>query len=235
MPQAVRITEVAGSVAAVAAGAANYGTTLGVLTNSLPGLNAATQTLHSPNLINFPIVDASGNLINSNLRDGIHTKAQTIGGEFEIDLGGGFVINDKIRYANQSGRFVAPFTHAVNDANRYLSSTFGPGATAVFLNGPNAGAAVNSASLLSLTGNSLISEVALFDTEMNDMGNFVNDLRVTKSFETAGGDITATAGYFKMVQNFKQTWHWGRMLVSTQDDAAIINVPGFTEAGGLHL
>ena len=231
MPQTVRITEVAGSVAAVAAGAANYGKTLGVLTNSLPGLNAATQTLHSPNLINFPIIDASGNLINSNLRDGIHTKSQTIGGEFEFDLGAGLTVNNKIRYANQSGRFVAPFTHAANAADRYLSTNFGPGATAVFFNGPNAGRAVTSASLLALTGNNLITEVALFDTELNDMGNFVNDLRVTKSFETAGGDITATGGYFKMVQNFKQTWHWGRMLVSTQDDAAIINVPGFTEAG----
>jgi outer membrane receptor protein involved in Fe transport len=90
---------------------------------------------------------------------------------------------------------------------------------------------VNSASLLALTGNSLITELALFDTELNDMSNFANDFRVTKTFEMAGGEITANAGYFKMVQNFEQTWHWGRFLISTEDSPSIINVPGFTEAG----
>lgn len=231
MPQPVRITEVAGSVAKVAAGAANYGVTLGKLTNSLTGLDAANETLHGRNLIGFPVVDRSGRIISTDLREGIHTKAKSIGGELEFDLGGGFIINDKLRYSKLSGRFVSPFTHAVDTASNYLTNTFGAGTTAVFFNGPNAGQAVTNASLTALTGNNLITEVALFDTEMNDMGNFANDLRLTKEFDLAGGKVTATAGYFTMRQNFEQTWHWGRMLVSTQANPSIIQVPGKTEAG----
>jgi outer membrane receptor protein involved in Fe transport len=231
MPQPVRLTEVSGSVASVAAGASKYGTFLGSLSNSIAGLDARDQTLHSPNLIGFPVIGPSGNLIQTDLREGIHTKAKQLGGEFEMEIGDGFIINNKFRYSDFSGEFIAPFTHAVDNADNYLRTRFGAGATAVFQNGVNAGKPVTSASLLSLTGNNLITEVALFDTEFNSMGNVANDLRLTKTFKAGSGEITLTGGYFKMVQDFEQTWHWGRILTSTDDNAAIINVPGFTESG----
>lgn len=231
MPQPVRITEVANSVALTNAGAANYGRTLGTLTNSLPGLDARDQTLHGRNLIGFPIVDRAGNLTSNDIRDGIHTQSTSFGGEFEFEIANGLTVNNKMRYQDLSGRFLAPFTHAVDDANRYLTGTFGAGTTATFFNGPNAGQAVTSASLTSLTGNNLITEVALFDTELNDMSNFANDLRLTKTFALGDGELTAMGGFFTMGQNFEQTWHWGRILVSTEANPSIINVPGRTENG----
>ncbi len=229
MPQPVRITEVPGSVAAVTAGATNYGRVLGTLTNSLPGLDAANQTLHGGNLIGFPVLDGSGNLISTDLRQGIHTKGRSFGGEFEFEPAEGLTISNKMRYTDFSGRFIAPFTHAVDTATNTLARVGGTSAS--FFNGPNAGQAVTNASLTGLTGNNLITEIALFDTELNDMGNFANDLRVTKSFALEGGEIVATAGYFVMSQNFEQRWHWGRLLTSTEDNPSIINVPGVTEAG----
>ncbi len=231
MPQPVRVTEVPGSVALTAAGAANFGQTLGTLSNTLTGLDARDETLHGRNIIGFPVIDGSGNLISTDIRDGIRTRGRAFGGEVEFDLGGGFTINDKLRYQSFSGRFIAPFTHAVNEANRYLTSAFGAGTTAVFFNGPNAGQAVTPASLTALTGNNLITEVSLFDTELNDMSNFANDLRLSNTFQTGAGEVTALVGFFTMSQNFEQTWHWGRILTSTGPNPSIIQVPGRTEAG----
>lgn len=230
MPQATRITEVPGSVALFAAGAPNYGRELGRLTNNLPGLEAHTQSIHSPQLFNFPTIDPAGNLRSTDLKKGFNTKATSIGGEFEFEVTDGLTISDKIRYNKFTGDFVAPFTHQVSNADTLLATTFG-GAAATFFNGPNAGQPVTSASLTQLTGNNLITEIAFFDTEFNDMGNFANDLRATQSFDVGGGTIDINAGYFKMVQQFGQTWHWGRALVSTENNASIINVAGVTENG----
>lgn len=231
MPQAVRLTEVSGSVAAFAAGATKYGTYQGSLSNSIVGFDARSQSLHSTNLAGFPVVGPNGELIQTDIGQGIHTKAKQFGGEFEYDLGDGLIVNNKFRYSDFSGRFISPFTHAVGAANTYLADKFGNSASAVFFNGPNAGDPVTSASLTALTGNNLISEIALFDTEMNDMGNVVNDLRLTKTLKAGSGEVTLTGGYFKMVQDFAQTWHWGRILSSTGANPAIIDVPGYTEDG----
>jgi outer membrane receptor protein involved in Fe transport len=202
----------------------------GRLTDSIEGLSANSETLHSSTLFGFPVIDANNNVRDTNLRDGFHTKSTTIGSEFEFEVGDGFVVNNKFRYAQISGGFVAPFTHAVSDADTLLAGTFN-GASATFLNGPNAGAAVTSASLMQQTGNNLITEIALFDTEFQDMGHFANDLRVSKTLETDNGSVDFSAGYFVMRQDFVQDWSWGRVLTSTDNEAAIIDVDGVTESG----
>lgn len=231
LPQAVRLTEVAGSVAAVAQGAAHYGQYLGTVAGGVAGLDPRRQTLHSRYLIGLPVVDGEGRLRSTDLRNGIRTRARQVGGELQFEPAAGLTISNRFRYSALSGNFMAPFTHATGDADSYLAATFGAGAEARFLNGPAAGQSVTSASLLALTGNPLISEVALFDTELNDMGNIANDFRVSRKIDTGAGPVTVTGGYFRMVQEFRQTWHWGRYLVSTQDAAAVIDVPGYTEQG----
>lgn len=205
-------------------------TSSGRLVDNIEGLSANDQTLHSSTLFGFPVIDGDGTLRNTDLRDGFHTKSITIGAEFEFEFGDGFAVNNKMRYADITGGFVAPFTHAVSDADTLLADTFG-GATATFFNGANAGQAVTSASLTQLTGNNLITEIALFDTEFEDMGNFANDLRFSKAVDVDSGFLDIAAGYFVMSQNFEQDWHWGRILTSTSNEAAIIDVAGVTESG----
>lgn len=231
LPQAVRLTEVPGSVAAVAQGAAHYGQYLGTVAGGVAGLDPRNQTLHSRYLFGLPVVDGEGRLRSTDLRDGIRTRARQVGAELQFEPSAGLTISNRFRYSAFSGNFAAPFTHAIGDADSYLAATFGPGARAQFLNGPAAGQGATSASLLALTGNPLISEIALFDTELNDMGNYANDFRVSRKFATGAGPVSVTAGYFRMQQDYRQNWHWGRYLVSTQDAAAVIDVPGFTEQG----
>lgn len=231
LPQAVRLTEVTGSGAAVTQRAAQYGRHLGTVAGGVASLDPRGQTLHSPYLFGLPIIDWKGHLRSTDLREGIHTRARQVGGELQFEPAAGLTISNKFRYSNFSGNFVAPFTHAVGDADNYLLQKFGPGATAWFLNGPNAGRGATSASLVALTGNPLISEIALFDTELNDMGNYANDFRISQRFDVGAGAVTLTGGYFRMAQNFRQQWHWGRYLTSTENSAAVLHVPGFTEQG----
>lgn len=198
------------------------------LTDDLVGLSANDETLHSAQLIGFPTVDGDGTLRETDLRNGFYSKVTTIGSEIEYEFDNGITINNKFRYSDISGEFMAPFTHAVSDADTLLASL---GGSATFFNGANAGAEVTSASLASLTGNSLITEVALFDTEIEDMGTVANDFRISKSFDTDNGFLDIAAGYFLMTQNFEQDWHWGRILVSTENDASIIDVAGVTVNG----
>lgn len=58
------------------------------------------------------------------------------------------------------------------------------------LNVYNSGTAFNNP-------NGLVSRIHMFDTQLNDLSNFMNDLRVTKKFDKVGA---STAGYFKSIQ-----------------------------------
>jgi outer membrane receptor protein involved in Fe transport len=66
----------------------------------------------------------------------------------------------------------------------------------------------------------------LFNTELNDLGNFANDLNVTKTFDsTAFGTTRVTAGYFKSGQAIVQDWHWNTYLQEVKGkDSALLDV-----------
>ncbi len=196
----------------------------------LPGLDANSQTLHSPQIRFGQDITSNNAVRNYDLKNGIRTKINSIGAEMSFDVGNGFQISNKTRYSDISGDFLAPFAHQVTDADTLLANNFG-GATATFFNGPNAGQAVTSASLRSLTGNNLITEVSFFDTQLKDMSNFANELKINRVFDFEGGSLDVTAGYFKMTQNITQDWHWNQFLVSTENNASLIDVAGATQNG----
>ncbi len=201
----------------------------GEVTGSIPGLSAG-RSIYGQNNRYYQVVDGTGVVRDRDLADGFHTISQSIGMNLDLDLGSGIRLTDNARYANISGDFIGHFTHNVANANTRLAADFG-GAAATFFNGSAAGKAVTSASLLARNGNSLITEVANFDVELQDMSNFANDLRLSKSIEMSGGSVDLTAGFFFMTQNFKQDWHWNQFLTETSTNAAMIDVAGFTENG----
>ena len=192
-----------------------------------PVANSANQ---SPYLNNF-ITVIDGVPTQRNGADGLHVKSLSFGGEFNLEAGNGWTINNKFKLAKISGDFIAPFTDVVFDANQ-IASRYGAGVTATFFNGPNAGQAVNSANLTAKNGNNLLQEFAIFDTEMKDSGNFVNDLKVSRSFEGAGYTLDLTAGYFYMTQNFVQNWHWQQAIADVGQDAALISLSNGSTQGG---
>ncbi|QSR22609.1 TonB-dependent siderophore receptor [Hyphomonas sp. KY3] len=200
------------------------------VTDSIAGFSATNDSLHSPYIRNGRDVDGNNTVNNYDLADGIRTQIKSLGVEANFDIGAGINLDAKARYQDISGYFNAPFTHLVGDADTVLASTYG-GASGSFFNGPGAGNPVTSASLAAATGNPYVSEVAYFNTDLDDMSNFASELRASKSLAFESSSLDLTAGYFFMNQKFVQDWHWNRFLTSTDTNAALIDVNGFTDNG----
>lgn len=195
------------------------------------------DTLASPYIAHFISID-NGQVLHRDLSDGFHTISKSFGGQASFDVGNGFHFDDKFKYASIGGDFAGPFTNNVDTADHFLStgsfmgSSFAGHAATIF-NGPNAGAAVTSANLTALTGNPYLSDVAMFDVHFNDMGNFANDMKLSRAFDVSGSSLDVTVGFFHMTQNFKQSWHWQDLVTTTQNDAALVSIAGFTQNGQL--
>ncbi len=187
----------------------------GVVGTSLGGFDAANHSLYSNLTRNGLAVNGRNQLEPYDVADGLNHKVKSIGLETKFDLGGGIDLSTKTRYQDISGEFLGFFTYGALDAAALAGSTY--------YNGPLAGTAVTAANL----PNGLASDVAVFDVNLDDMSNFANDVRLSKSFEVGSGtSVDLAVGHFFMHQNFKQDWHWTRLVTTTENDAALIATPG---------
>ncbi len=189
--------------------------TSGVVGTSLGSFSAANDSLYSNLTRNGLAVNGRNQLEPYDAADGLNHKVKSIGLETKFDLGGGFDLSTKTRYQKINGNFLGFFTYGALNAASLAGSTY--------FNGPKAGTAVTAANL----PNGLASDVAVFDVNLDDLSNFANDARLSKTFEV-GGDTTVdvSVGHFFMHQNFKEDWHWSRIVTTTENNAALINVPG---------
>lgn len=187
----------------------------GVVGTSLGGFKAANHSLYSNLTRNGLAVNGRNQLEPYDVADGLNHKVKSIGVETKFDLGGGINLATKTRYQDISGEFLGFFSHGALNAAALTGSTY--------YNGPLAGQAVTAANL----PNGFASEVAVFDVNLDDLSNFANDLRLSKTFEMGGETtIDLAVGHFLMHQNFKQDWHWTRLVTTTENDAALIATPG---------
>ncbi len=76
---------------------------------ALPGLDPRTVSQLGPNLANDTTIDSNGHAVTTSTRSGLHTEANSLGGEAHFDLGNGFIIDDKLRETDASGRFIGMF------------------------------------------------------------------------------------------------------------------------------
>jgi outer membrane receptor protein involved in Fe transport len=203
----------------------------GKITGGVPGLDAGNESMQSPFLNNYLSVD-NGTVLHQNGADGFNVKSKSLGGEVNFNVGNGWVLNDKFKYAAITGGFAAPFTNSVMDADTFLAANY-PGKAVTFFNGVHAGNNITSAALRTLNGNPYLADIAQFDVTFNDMGNFANDLKLSRTFGFDGAALDVTFGYFHMTQNFKQAWHWQDFLTDVSNDAALIEIAGVTQGGQL--
>jgi outer membrane receptor protein involved in Fe transport len=62
----------------------------------------------------------------------------------------------------------------------------------------------------------------LFNTSINDLGNTVNDLKLSKTFDLgANGKLNATAGLFSSVQNVALTWFWNQYTYNLDNSGGV--------------
>lgn len=172
---------------------------------NVQGFDATTGALQSIYLNHNLGLGTDGSVRRANVADGMHPVSKSIGANVNFDLEHGWKITNNGRFSSNSGGFIAPFPAQVASAAT-IADTFGLGAT---LSYANDGTAFN-------TPNGLVARIHMFDTQLNNLDNFMNDLRVTKKFDKVG--LGVTVGYFKSIQNISMSWLWNSYLQEVSDD-----------------
>ena len=199
---------------------------------AVPGYDASSDSTYSAYQTQINTFDAYGNRTNRDVTDGIHAIVNAVGVEFDKDVGSGWHINDKLRESKISGGFISPFTDTFGigikpaqqwgDALCAGSSTAAgapatgcTGTSVTYAQGPNTGKPYTGLAWTNL----------LFDTTFNDVGLFVNDLKLNKEI----GPLTATLGYYTARQKIAIDWNSWQFLVETVSrDPVGLNVTSTT-------
>lgn len=184
----------------------------------LSNFDANSETLHTPYLSQNVGLGESGELRRSNVSDGMNPISTSIGMEAAFDLGNEFKITNKGRFSSNKGGFNSPFPASVLTVSDFLAGDFATGNGYSSLSYANGDGAVSD--------NTVITPVVLFDTQLNNFNNFMNDIRLTKDF----GNLDVTVGYFKGLQNVSMSWLWNSYLLEASgENARLING---VDAGG---
>jgi outer membrane receptor protein involved in Fe transport len=196
--------------------------------NAIPGFNPRTDSLYSPLITTALTLDGGNNPTTFNINDGLSVESQALGVEAEIDVGGGWTLTNRFRYANNSGSFVSPFPASAGDAQDIADGIGGAGSSIVFASGPNTGATANAATI---GGNGLLTNVVLFNTRLNSLDNITNDFRISKDFDFGGGSATFTSGFYLSRQDVDTDWLWTSFVQTVEGDGNAVLVD-IVDAGG---
>ena len=198
---------------------------------SFAGFDIGHDDIQSIYLSTNPGLDGDGNRRISKVSDGMHPDSLQFGAEAKFDIAGGWSLENRFKVAKTSGRFVSPFPAEVATASSLATSIGGTGSTLRYANGAKGGQSITAPA--GLNGNGLAMRVHMFDVEINDFGNAMNDLKLSRSFDVAGlSPIDVTVGYYKSSQTIAMDWLWNTFLMEVKgDNAALLNV--YNGAGSL--
>jgi outer membrane receptor protein involved in Fe transport len=189
------------------------------------GLDNRKDTMLSRYLTSNLTMNKNNQLTNYDMTDGMHSKVKSIGGEAQFEIGE-WTVTERFRYSDISGssRSVYLAQSLTGPASAIASIWGGPGAHLSYANGPLAGQAITNPS--TLNGNGLLSSAVLFDTDLDDLTNVTNDIRVSRVWNAGAGKLTATAGFYKAAQTIDTTWHWSSVFMEVKGDgqAALLNL-----------
>ena len=163
--------------------------------------DATTGSLHSSNLTQTVGLGADGQLRRGDVTDGMHPTSTSVGVVADFDLTNGWKVSNHGRFSSNSGTFVSPFPAEVATAST-IADSFGAGSTLEFTDGTP------------VDGGSLVARIHMFDVELNNFNNFMNDFKLSKSF----GKVDITLGYFKAIQDVSMSWLWNSYLMEVNDD-----------------
>jgi outer membrane receptor protein involved in Fe transport len=176
----------------------------------VPGYDASTESLHSPFQTTVSTFNAFGDRVQRDITDGIHSKVSSFGFELNYEVAEGWTVNNKFRTSNVSGSWISPFTDGVGSAGALAdgvcagSPNNGMG-TAISgctgITNIRLGSGANAGTLVPRTA--LAFQNLLFDVTFNDVGNLINDLKITKEI----GPAAITLGYYKSKQSIDIDWN----------------------------
>ncbi len=153
----------------------------------LPSVDPRTFSPYSSKLPAIGPAGLNGRL-GANMNDGLKTKSVAVGAEVNLNMGNGWIINDKIRVSQNSATFdgILPEWYA-------------------------SGTVARSGNFRIANTNSNQYTALLLDTKVKDASIAVNDLKATKSHALADGTkLTTTGGLFLGTQRYNADWEIGR-------------------------
>jgi len=175
---------------------------------SVAGFDVLSGAMQSPYLTQNFGIGMNGERRRADVRDGMHPVSSSVGAEFSFDLGQGWKLEDRARFSANNGRFIAPFPAQVGSRASVLAAigtAKGWNVTGATLRYANDNTVYNGA-------NAMI--IHMFDTELNNFNNFVNDLKLKKKLKN--GDLTL--GYYKSLQNINMSWLWNSYITDVNGD-----------------
>lgn len=179
-----------------------------------PGFDATLGSNHTANLTQTLRVGPDGAPTRGNLADGMHPVSTSVGIQANFDLAQDWKVTNNGRFSINSGAFISPFPAQVATASE-IADSFGPGSSLQFLDGS------------SVSDQSLVSRIHMFDVTLNNFNNFMNDLKLSKKFD----NVSIGLGYFKSIQNISMSWMWNSYLQEVDGgNARLINA--FDSTGG---
>ncbi|MER2491760.1 TonB-dependent receptor [Catenovulum sediminis] len=163
-----------------------------------PGFDGRDKSNYSIYNQNFKVVNRQGDLERVPL-SGISTKSVAIGTELHYEFEDEIILDNKMRWTSMSGSFNSSFLslNPVGDLNL------------VYANGPKTGQAYDKPYY---DGNVNVN------TNISDIGSFVNDLTLTKEFYVDGNTLSVRGGLFYMTQDIAQDWHPNRAYKELSGD-----------------
>ncbi len=195
---------------------------------AVPGFDPRTASLYSPFLTPAVTLDGNNNPATFDFRDGLSVQSLAFGIESEIDVGSGWTLTNRFRFADNSGGFMSPFPAGAGAAQGIANGIGGAGSSILFATGPNAGQVANAATI---GGNGLLTNVVNFNVRLNSLDNITNDFRVNKAFEIGGGSANFTTGFYLSRQTIDTDWLWTSHVQTVQGggESVLVNI---RNAGG---
>ena len=176
--------------------------------SNAPGFDATQGALQSIFLPENLGIDKDGNRRRTPVSDGMNPISTSVGFEASFDLGQQWKVKNSGRASFNKGGFISPFPAQIATAGDLLAGDFANS------NGWDRFQFADSGE--PIANSSLVNNTIMFDVELNNFNNFMNDFKITKSIDK----IDLTFGFFKSIQNVSMTWMWNSYLQEVSDDNA---------------
>jgi outer membrane receptor protein involved in Fe transport len=189
---------------------------------SIENFDLRKATLQNSEFFNMAGLDEGGNPRTTDISDGMHPVSTAVGTEFSFEIGDGWRVINKNRFAKTGGSFRTLFPHTIGSVDDIAAANGIPGSvyTVSYANGANAGQTLSSAELSGLNDNGLMMGLASFDVDINSFDNFTNDFNVSKKFN----NVNITLGYYKAYQQIATYWGWQGYVTDVSENPRLMNI-----------
>lgn len=193
-----------------------------LLGGSYPNYNILTGFSMPKGLIDVA-TNAYGQKVVTDTSTGLTTRSQSFGGELSLGLENGWRLNENFRRSANSGSWVGMTSpNIVGTVSSLLNYTNSSGSGLAANGGTLAAAGATQAVYHGTTTSAMNAQAFignLFNVTIKDLGNTVNDIKVSKSFTNADGSkVDTKVGLFNMQQNIAMDWQWSSYMLSLNGD-----------------